>query len=354
MRILIATDAWFPQVNGVVRTLTALTVELRRRGHEIIEITPEGRSSLPLPFYTEISLTRVTAREIGRQIDAARPEAIHIVTEGPIGWAARKACLRRGLPFTTAFHTRFAEYAAARLPVPGVKPLGWWILRRFHAPGRAVMVPTQRIADELSSRGFRNVKVWTRGVDRSLFRPRGETTLDYPRPILLYAGRLAVEKGIEDFLRLDLPGTKLLVGDGPERAVLEPRYPDAVFLGYRRNGSYASILAAADVLVFPSRTDTFGLVMLEAMASGTPVAAYDVPSPCDVIEHGVTGFLDRDLGRAIAGALTLDRAAVVKGSGRFSWTRTADMFENWLAPIATDPATRPGAVRDRPRQADSR
>ena len=341
MRILIATDAWSPQVNGVVRTLTALIAELRQRGHHVTALTPEGRRSLPLPFYTEIGLTRVTAKEIGREIDEVRPQAIHIVTEGPIGWAARKACLRRGLPFTTAFHTRFAEYAAARLPVPGVKQLGWLILRHFHKPSNAVMVPTQRVADELASWGFRNLKVWTRGVDRSLFRPYGEDVLGYPRPILLYAGRLAVEKGIEDFLRLDMPGTKVLVGDGPERSVLEPRYPDAVFLGYRKNGNYARILAAADVLVFPSRTDTFGLVMLEAMASGTPVAAYDVPSPCDVIAHGITGCLDRDLRQAVAGALKLDRAAVVEGASRFSWPRTADMFESWLVPIAAYPATQP-------------
>jgi glycosyltransferase involved in cell wall biosynthesis len=340
MRILIATDAWSPQVNGVVRTLAALIGELRQRGHHVIAVTPEGRRSLPLPFYTEIGLTRVTAREIGREIDEARPDAIHIVTEGPIGWAARRACLRRGLPFTTAFHTRFAEYAAARLPVPGVRQLGWLILRHFHRPSRAVMVPTQRVADELASWGFGNLRVWTRGVDRSLFRPYGEDILGYPRPILLYAGRLAIEKGIEDFLRLDVPGTKVLVGDGPERAVLEPRFPDAVFLGYRKNGNYARILAAADVLVFPSRTDTFGLVMLEAMASGTPVAAYDVPSPCDVIEHGITGCLDHDLRQAVAGALRLDRAAVADGASRFSWQRTADMFESWLVPITATSETR--------------
>lgn len=341
MRILIATDAWSPQVNGVVRTLTALIAELRQRGHHVTALTPEGRRSLPLPFYTEIGLTRVTAKEIGREIDEARPDAIHIVTEGPIGWAARKACLRRGLPFTTAFHTRFAEYAAARLPVPGVRELGWLILRHFHRPSRAVMVPTQRVAGELASRGFKNLKVWTRGVDRTLFRPYDEDILDYPRPILLYAGRLAIEKGIEDFLRLDVPGTKILVGDGPERAILEPRYPDAVFLGYRKNGNYARILAAADVLVFPSRTDTFGLVMLEAMASGTPVAAYDVPSPCDVIAHGITGCLDSDLGRAVASALKLNRAAVVEGASRFSWPKTADMFESWLVPITAYSATHP-------------
>lgn len=333
MRILIATDAWSPQVNGVVRTLNALTSELRRRGHEIIAITPDGRPDLKLPFYTEIGLTRVGAGTIGAEIDAARPDAIHIVTEGPIGWAARRACLRRGLPFTTGFHTRFAEYAAARVPLPGVARLGWSILRHFHAPSSAVMVPTPSMARDIEDRGFNHVKVWTRGVNHDLFRPSDRGFLDFPRPILLYAGRLAIEKGIEDFLNLDMPGTKVLVGDGPEHARFEQRYPKAVFLGYRHDAEYARTVAAADVLIFPSRTDTFGLVMIEAMACGTPVAAYDVTSPIDVVTEGVTGSLNSDLVVAAQCALALDREQVSAAAGVFTWEHTADMFESWLCHI---------------------
>jgi glycosyltransferase involved in cell wall biosynthesis len=333
MRILIATDAWSPQVNGVVRTLNAVIGQLRARGHEIVALTPDGRPGLKLPFYTEIGLTKVGARTIGAEIDAARPDAIHIVTEGPIGWAARRACLRRGLPFTTGFHTRFAEYAAARLRLPGVARMGWAILRHFHAPSRGVMVPTPSMGRDLAGRGFRNIRTWTRGVNHTLFRPYDRDFLDLPRPILLYAGRLAVEKGIEDFLDLDVAGTKVLVGDGPERQGLAQRYPHAIFLGYRHDLDYARTLASADVLVFSSRTDTFGLVMFEAMACGTPVAAFDVTGPIDVVTEGVTGSLAPDLADAVRRALKLDRGLVQEGAATFTWERTADMFESWLQPI---------------------
>jgi glycosyltransferase involved in cell wall biosynthesis len=252
---------------------------------------------------------------------------------GRIGWAARRACLRRGLPFTTGFHTRFAEYAAARIPLPGVARLGWAILRRFHAPSRGVMVPTPSMGRDLAARGFRNIRTWTRGVNHTLFQSYDRDFLGLPRPILLYAGRLAVEKGIEDFLNLDVGGTKLLVGDGPERQDLAQRYPSAVFLGYRHDADYARTLAAADVLVFSSRTDTFGLVMLEAMACGTPIAAFDVTGPIDVVTEGVTGSLGPDLAEAVRRALKLDRRLVQEGAAAFTWERTADMFESWLQPI---------------------
>jgi glycosyltransferase involved in cell wall biosynthesis len=333
MHILIVTDAWRPQVNGVVRTLETVCALLARKGHRISFITPEKRQQFRLPLVSELNLTRTSAAEIGREIDALSPEAIQIATEGPLGWAARCACLRRGLPFTTGFHTRFAEYAAARLPLPGVAGLGWSILRRFHAPSRGVMVPTRSIGEELSRRRFGNVRVWTRGVDHELFRPYDRRHLDLPRPILLYSGRLAIEKGVEDFLRVQLSGTKVLVGDGPERQRLAARFQDAVFLGFRHGEDYARTLEAADVLVFPSRTDTFGLVMLEAIACGTPVAAHDVPSPIDVIENGVTGVLSRNLTEATRQALHLDREAVRAGSRQFSWERAASLFESWLAPI---------------------
>ena len=242
MRILIATDAWSPQVNGVVRTLNALIAELRAMGHEVHVITPEGKPSWPMPLYREISLTGMSVAEALDEISAVRPDAIHIATEG----------LKAGLQFTTGFHTRFAEYAAARLPLPGVLGLGWRVLRHFHAPSRGVMVPTKSIGAELDRRGFENVRIWTRGVDRTLFHDYPRDHLDLPRPIVLYAGRLAVEKGIDDFMKLKVTGSKVLVGDGPERERLQRMGKDAHFLGFRHGEDYARTLAAADVMVFPS------------------------------------------------------------------------------------------------------
>ncbi|MDE2383845.1 MAG: glycosyltransferase family 1 protein [Alphaproteobacteria bacterium] len=340
MRILIVTDAWYPQVNGVVRTLNAVAAELKLMGHEVIWITPEGRPGFRFPLYREITIVKTGARAIGREIDAIKPDCIHIATEGSLGWAARRACLRRKLPFTTSFHTMFAEYAQSRLPVPGVAELGWRILRHFHKPARAVMTPTASISAQLESRKFRNVKTWSRGVNRGLFKPHPPRELIWKRPILLYAGRLAIEKGIADFLELGTAGTKVLVGDGPQKAELMAKYPNAVFLGYRHDAELASIVAGADVLVFPSRTDTFGLVMLEAMACGTPVAAFNVPSPVDVVVEGETGALDANLDSAVLRALQLDRARVEQGSQRFSWKRTAEMFLGWLSPINQGTASR--------------
>ena len=332
MRILIVTDAWHPQVNGVVRTLNAVAHELRGQGDDVQFITPEGRKSWPMPFYAEISLTRISARAMAREIREIAPDAIQIATEGPLGWAARRACLDNGWRFTTGFHTRFAEYAAARLPLPGVAALGWRVLKNFHAPSRGVMVPTPSIGKELAARKIDNVKVWTRGVDHTLFHPYEGDHLKLPRPILLYAGRLAVEKGINDFMALNVPGTKVLVGDGPEREGLARRFPLAHFLGFRHGEDSARPLSAADVMVFPSRTDTFGLVMLEAMACGTPVAAYNVPSPIDVIIDGQSGCLSADLGEAVTGALALERSTVLAAAQAFTWARTAALFRSFLVP----------------------
>lgn len=332
MRILIVTDAWSPQVNGVVRTLNAVIGELRAKGHDVHTINPVGRPSWPMPLYREITLTGTSVTQMTAEIAAIAPDALHIATEGPLGWTARKVCRREGLRFTTGFHTRFAEYAAARLPFPGVLSLGWQVLKQFHRPSQAVMVPTKSIGAELDRRGFSNVRIWTRGVDRSLFKPYGRQYLDLPRPILLYAGRLAVEKGIDDFIALKTPGTKVLAGDGPERARLQKLAPEAYFLGFLHGEDYAQTLAAADVMVFPSLTDTFGLVMLEAMACGTPVAAYNAPSPLDVVEDGVTGAIAGSLEEAVSRALQLDRETVCKRSMHYSWKSCADMFESWLVP----------------------
>lgn len=345
MRIAIVTDAWFPQVNGVVRTLSAVAGELAKSGHEVKIISPEGRWALPVPFYPEIPLALVTSRKIGRELTQIAPDAIYIATEGPLGWAARAHCRRRNIPFTSGFHTRFADYLALRLPVPGLAAASWSMLRKFHGLSSTVLVPTRSIANDLEARGFINVKTWTRGVDHALFRPYERTALDLPRPISLFVGRIATEKNIEAFLSLDLPGTKLVIGDGPQRSELEKRFPDAVFFGYRFGEELARMIASADVFVFPSRTDTFGLVMLEAMACGTPIAAFDVPSPIDVVEDGITGALDQHLKLAILRALTLDRGKVHQGALRFTWERTAQIFADSLAPIDRPSAEPAGGIR---------
>ncbi len=333
MRILIATDAWFPQINGVVRTLSTTAEMLRRAGHEVHLLTPEGRRTIPLPTYREIRLSLVTAAGIARTVEAVRPEAIHIATEGSIGLALRHVCLRRGLPFTTGYHTRFPEYLSARIPLPGIERGAYAFLRWFHGPSRAVMVPTRSMADVLEDRGFGNVRVWTRGVDHDLFRPDRRMALEGKRPIALYAGRVAVEKGIDAFLALPFEGTKYVVGDGPALEGLKARYPDARYTGYRMGEALAATMAGADVFVFPSRTDTFGLVMLEALASGVPVAAYPVPGPRDVVVDGKVGGLDEDLGEAVRRALACDRAACRAYALGFTWEKTAELFARYLAPF---------------------
>ena len=333
MRILIVTDAWPPQINGVVRTLQTVGNELTKLGHVVEFVVPEGRRVVRVPNYKEIELSIVGARTIGREIDAFKPDAIHIATEGPLGWAARRACLRRKLPFTTSFHTRFAEYAQARIAIPGTAKFFWRVLRRFHKHSQAVMTPSLTITRLLESHGFANVKTWTRGVDHSTFKKMERDYFDLPRPLMLVSGRVIIDKNIEAFLSLDLPGTKIVVGDGPDRAMMEEKFPNAVFTGFLHEKTYAHALASADCFVFPSLTDTFGLVMIEAMACGTPVAAFNVPSPIDVIKQGETGYMDEDLGLAITKALKLSRAKVQKGAKEFTWEKTAKMFESWLVQI---------------------
>ena len=327
MKILIATDAWKPQVNGVVATLGHLAEEAAGLGAEIEFVTPAEFRTLPLPNYPEVRLSLVPPGAMERRLDAIKPDAIHIATEGPVGSAMRRLASRRGLSFTTSFHTRFPDYIAERLPVPRqwTEALAWRWLRDFHGRSAAVMAATPTLAAELTARHFPNVKLWPRGVDAALFRPRG-TDLGCKRPVFLTVGRLAVEKNLPAFLSLDLPGTKVVVGNGPARASLERQFPDAVYLGAQRGGRLAEIYAAADVFVIPSRTDTYGLVLLEALASGVPVAAFPVTAPRDVIGTAPVGVLDEDLRRACFDALQLSRTDCRAFAEMLTWRRSAEAF----------------------------
>jgi glycosyltransferase involved in cell wall biosynthesis len=333
-RVLIATDAAHPQINGVVRTLEATRATLERLGVEVDMATPADHASIPMPFYPEIRLALVGQADIARRIERFRPDAIHVATEGPIGHAARAHCLARGLPFTTAYHTRFPEYLAARAPVPEEWSYAW--LRRFHGAARRTLVATASIETELAARGFRHLARWARGVDTALFSPDHAGDMPWPRPIFLSVGRVAVEKNLEAFLSLDLPGTKLVVGEGPDRAMLASRYPGAVFLGAKTGADLSALYAGADVFVFPSKTDTFGNVMLEALASGTPVAAYPVPGPIDILRRDV-GVTDGDLLRACFAALRLDRRACRRHALGWTWEACTRRFLDHLAPIAGEP-----------------
>ena len=332
MRLALVTDAWAPQVNGVVRTLQRTKLELEALGHRIDVISPDLFVTIPCPTYPEIRLAIFPRRAMSRRLRDIAPDAIHIATEGPLGQAARAWCLKHKLPFTTAYHTRFPEYVAARFAVP----LDWTygMMRRFHAPSSRVMVATPSIEADLQARGFTNIARWSRGVDLTLFRPDAAATLDLPRPIHLYMGRVAVEKNIAAFLNLALGGSKVVIGDGPQLASLKARHPAAHFLGAKFGADLARHVAAADVFVFPSLTDTFGLVMLEAMACGLPVAAFPVAGPKDVVREGEVGALDWDLAKAIERALALPRAACRAYAGQFSWETATRQFLANLAPIA--------------------
>lgn len=334
MRIVIVSDAWYPQVNGVVRTLAMLTRELEAAGHDVRPITPDGFRTMPCPTYPEIRLSLFPGSRVAAMIAASQPCAIHIATEGPLGWAARRYCLRHGLPFTTAYHTRFPEYVRARFGVP--LGLSYAFVRRFHAPAEGMMVATDTVAQELTHWGFGRIRRWTRGVDTAQFRPGLEKVYNLPRPIFLYVGRLAVEKNVEAFLSLDLPGSKVAVGDGPQAAELKRRYPDVLFPGTRHGQDLAAHYADADVFVFPSRTDTFGLVLLEALACGLSVAAFPVAGPTDVLGNSPAGRLDEDLGRAARAALAVPRDVCRRHAEAFSWAASADQFVANLAPF--DPA----------------
>jgi glycosyltransferase involved in cell wall biosynthesis len=324
MKVAIVTDAWRPQTNGVVTTLTRTAECLSALGHDVAMMTPEGLRTIPCPTYPEIRLALFQGRRVARWLEREHPDALHIATEGPLGLAARNAALRQGLRFTTSYHTQFPQYLRARYPLP--ESCSYGLLRRFHGAAQRTMVGTKEVRRDLRRHGFRNLVYWSRGVDTTLFRPRPEVRLPWPGPILIYVGRVAVEKSIEDFCRAQVAGTKLIVGDGPALADLRRRYPEVVFTGFKYGEELASLFAGADCFVFPSRTDTFGLVMLEAMASGLPVAAYPVTGPIDVVREGVTGCLRNDLGEAIEGALRLERAPARAQALEYRWENATRQF----------------------------
>jgi glycosyltransferase involved in cell wall biosynthesis len=343
MKIALVSDAWAPQVNGVVRTLMTTVEQLRAQGHMVDAITPDQFRTVPCPSYPEIRLALGSGRTVGARLQASRADAIHIATEGPLGWAARRWCMDRGVPFTTSFHTRFPDYVAMRSRLPA--DWFWPIVRRFHGPAARIFAATETLAEELAERGLPHTHRWSRGVDLTLFGP-DVTPLpalaSVEGPILLSVGRVAVEKNIEAFLTADVPGTKVVVGDGPARAMLEKRFPEAIFTGALHGERLASAYAAADLFVFPSLTDTFGLVMIEALASGAPVAAFPVRGPIDIIGTAGQGMfggsarigaLDADLTVAIRLAMTADRSACAAEGRRYSWERCTGQFIDGLAPM---------------------
>jgi glycosyltransferase involved in cell wall biosynthesis len=332
-RILIISDAWHPQVNGVVRTMTTVVNELRVMGHVVEVIGPDRFRTIPCPTYPDIALSLFPRRALVRMIQEFHPDALHIATEGPLGQAARRWALRTGFRFTTAFHTRFAEYLHARTRIP-VRPIYAW-MRRFHDAGAGTMVATRSLQDELASRGFSQIRPWSRGVDLDLFKPEPREDWHPPRPIFIYVGRVAVEKNIGAFLDLDLPGSKVVVGGGPRLASLRREYPAVTFTGPRYGEELARAYAGADVFVFPSLTDTFGLVILESLACGTPVAAFPVTGPKDVLTGaaGCVGAINADLRQAALDALQGDRQACRAHAELYSWRACAELFLSHLMPL---------------------
>lgn len=336
MKILIVSDAWAPQTNGVVTTLSQTVAHLTQFGHTLRMVTPDQFRTLPCPTYPEIRVAIFPYRRMAKLIEAFQPQALHIATEGPLGFAARRYCVRHGLRFTTSYHTQFPQYLRQRFPIPTAVSYRW--LRWFHGAGHTCMVSTPTVEAQLVERGFRNVSRWRRGVDTKLFRPHSKDFLSLRRPIAAYVGRVAVEKNVDAFLSMPWRGSKLVIGDGPERPRCQAQFPDAAFVGFQRGEALAQHLAAADVLVFPSLTDTFGLVNLEAMACGVPVAAYPVAGPIDVVEDGVTGALHEDLATAAIRALSIDPRACRKRAEQSGWDICTREFESNLT------AVRPSSV----------
>ena len=342
MRVLIATDAWHPQVNGVVRTLTSLARSALNLGVTIEFLTPEGFPSVPVPTYPGLRLALPSPVGIAKRIEQIAPDAIHVATEGPIGHMVRCYCINHDLPFTTSYTTRFPEYISARLSIPAA--WSYAVLRHFHAAATVTMVSTPSLMAEFTRRGFRNLGIWTRGVDAELFSPERAIALDFPRPIFISVGRIALEKNLEAFLSLDLPGTKVVVGQGPQEAVLKRRFPDAKFLGLLDDAALAAHLAAADVFVFPSRTDTFGVVQLEALACGVPIAAYPVTGPSDVIADNPIGVISEDLRTACLKALNISRAACRGFALTRPWETSARQFIGHINRVVIGDSRKPCAA----------
>lgn len=335
MRIAIVSDAWRPQINGVVTTLMKTVESAGLLGHTVEVVSAQGMRSIPCPSYPEIRLALRPGGEVRDRLQQFAPDAVHIATEGPLGLAARSYCLRRGLPFTTSYHTQFPDYVRERWGLP--LSWGYAYLRWFHRRAVRTLVGTETVRANLQAHGFAHLAAWSRGVDTDIFRPdpdaRAQRDPSWAGPVMLYVGRVAVEKNLEAFLEADVPGTKVVVGDGPAREGLQRRFPSARFLGYRFGAELARAMAAADIFVFPSRTDTFGIVMLEAMACGLPVAAYPVQGPLDVVRNGVTGVLHENLGEAIRGALALDPTPCLAFAQLHTWERCTRQFVGHLAPM---------------------
>lgn len=327
-RIAIVTDAWHPQINGVVTTLTQTKRCLERAGHVVKVINPLLFRSVPCPTYPEIRLALTGRTRVQDELKKFAPNAVHIATEGPLGWAARSICKKVHFPFTTSYHTRFPEYIRTRAPVP--LQLSYSVIRRFHGGASRIMVATEALRSELQRRGFSNTVPWSRGVDTDLFKLQKNDVLGVDTPIYMFIGRVAIEKNIEAFLKLRLDGTKVVVGDGPARAELESKYPGVLFAGYRKGEELARYISAANVMVFPSLTDTFGVVMLEAMACGVPVAAYPVTGPINVVRNGVNGWLDEDLSIAVKKALTISPESCRRSVLGYSWESCSGQFFNNL------------------------
>jgi len=333
VKIALLTDAWHPQVNGVVRTWSQTIEELEKLGHAVHVIHPAQFKTVGAPRYPEIRLAILPGRKVAKALDELKPDVIHIATEGSIGMAGRRYCRRRGLPFTTCYHTQFPHYLREYFFVP--KAFSYRFIRWFHGPSKCVLVPTPTVARELESKArLDNVRVWCRGVDTQTFQQYEKSLYaDLPRPIFVNAGRVAREKNIEAFLALDLPGSKVVVGDGPVRETLARKYPDVHWAGYRHGEELGRRYASADVFVFPSKTDTFGVVMLEANACGLPVAAYPVTGPIDVVQQGTTGILNDDLRQACLDALELDAQQCRAWACEQSWERVGAMALESFVPL---------------------
>ncbi|MFT7234887.1 MAG: glycosyltransferase involved in cell wall biosynthesis [Methylophagaceae bacterium] len=328
MKIAIITDAWEPQINDIVTTLKATSEQLKKMGHTVTVLSHIGHKTMATPGYKSIKLALFPFKKLTRDLETINPDAIHIATEGPLGFAARRWCLENNITFTTSYHTQFPEYLRLHLPIPISWIYAWF--RLFHSKAIYTLVATESQKGRLKRHGFRHLKVWGRGVDTETYNPTNQKQFNYPKPVMVYVGRLAVEKNIEAFLSLELPGTKLVIGDGPDLVMLKQRFPTAIFTGSKSGHELASWVAGGDVFVFPSKTDTFGLVNFEAMACGLPVAAYPVIGPKDIIIEGFTGSINDDLKVAINNALFVNPQNCLEYAKQNTWTKTSHIFACYL------------------------